>query len=175
MNNKFTLKEPVFTETRIGSNSNPTITGFITGDELKELISQCMENYDEKNIHACSYDLRNLRLRRAPTSHIHELKHGTDYKLYSGISTLVFSEETINIPLDVIVVLKLRNYGILEGLSLSAPIYVPGHNTRLCARVRNDGPTYFEISYGEPILQAFFIKLSKKAPAYDGKYQNNIK
>ena len=148
--------------------------GLITGNELKELIPQCMENYDEKNIHAYSYDLRNSRFQRSITSHSHELEHGKGYKLYSGKSAIVFSEETINLPLDVIVFLKLKDYGIPEGLSLIWPIRVLGHgyDRPICACVRNNDPTYFEISKGESIVQAFFLKLPVKSSDYDEELQN---
>lgn len=144
-------------------------TGFITGDELKNAVAVCMSNYTEKNINECSYDLRNYRQQRVPTSHMHE-----NYKLYSGMSTLIYSREIIEVPLNCMVILKLRNSAILEGLSLTAPIYLPGHKTRLCARIRNDGPVYFEFITDESVIQAYFVKLSRNAKPYNGKYQNNI-
>ena len=55
--------------------------------------------------------------------------------LLSGSST----SELIHLPSTLVARVMLRNSRIRQGLSLDAPLYFPGHSTRVFFRVTNIG------------------------------------
>ena len=57
--------------------------------------------------------------------------------LAPGESVFVGSEETIDLPSNLACRVMLRNSRIRQGLHLDAPLYFPGHKTRVFFRMTN--------------------------------------
>ena len=92
-------------------------SGFITGAT-------------EENFGNISYDLLIKEI-------ITDAGHFTEYSLKPGESAFVSSVEVVNVPPDMFAQVAIRNSAIRLGLAVSAPIYQPGHKTRIFFRATN--------------------------------------
>lgn len=58
-------------------------------------------------------------------------KERTEFSLQPGESVFVRSKEEIKLKADIVGKVILRNSRIRQGLLLTAPVYYPGHNTKV--------------------------------------------
>lgn len=104
---------------------------YLSDTKIQELIdSKVLLNADASNIGQVTYDLR------TDGFYINESKQ-SEVELGPGDSTFVSCVECVALPNDLTASVLLRNSRIRQGLSLDAPLYFPGHGTRLCYRVIN--------------------------------------
>lgn len=108
---------------------------YLSDTKIQELIdSKVLLNADASNIGQVTYDLR------TDGFYINESKQ-SEVELGPGDSTFVSCVECVALPNDLMANVLLRNSRIRQGLSLDAPLYFPGHGTRLFYRVTNVAAT----------------------------------
>ena len=90
-----------------------------------------IEPFDEEQVTNIGYDLR---------TDCFFLDTNTSKKevdLAPGDTVFVRTTETLDLPNDMAAAVQLRNSRIRQGLSLTAPIYQPGHKSKVFFRVTN--------------------------------------
>ena len=121
--------------------------------KIRELLdSGVIEGGDTGSIGPVSYDLAT------------EAFHTVDGKskrveLAPGDSVFVSSVESINLPDDITADVRLRNSRIRLGLSLDAPLYFPGHHTRVFYRVTNVSANAITLDTSKGIAQLVFERV----------------
>lgn len=80
--------------------------------------------------------------------------------LAPGESVFVSCVECINLPDNLTATVLLRNSRIRQGLSLDAPLYFPGHKTRLFFRITNVSAETICLDKGNGIAQVVFESVS---------------
>lgn len=125
-----------------------------------------IEMRDDNNLHAISYDLKIEKIILPDD----EDSERSSYALNPGETVFVSSKENIKLPNDMIGFVSLRNGCIRQGLSLDAPIYQPGHYTKVFVRITNVSNKRISLLAGQSIAQIFFSKIGSEAEPYTGKY-----
>lgn len=95
-------------------------------------------------------------------------------QLLPGESVFVASKEIVNLPNDLAARIVLRNSRIRQGFMLDAPVYQPGHHTRIFFRVTNVSKCALDLDSGG-LAQIQFEKLDH-APEkpYSGTFQGEM-
>lgn len=90
-------------------------------------------------------------------------------------SVFVKTSEIMKLPDDMIAYVQLRNSRIRQGLTLDAPIYQPGHNTKVFFRVTNISSGEIKLNSSDELATIIFFKLdeSVKAP-YSGTFRDEM-
>lgn len=113
-----------------------------------------IQNYDENNVQPISYDI-----------HIDEIicenKNVTSFSLASRDVVMVRCKEVIRVPNDLIVRIENKNSLIRLGLTVTSPIYNPGHETPVYIRVENISNNIIKIEQNMTIAQMIFEQLSQ--------------
>lgn len=125
-----------------------------------------IEMRDDNNLHAVSYDLTVEKII-LPNNDDSER---SSYALNPGETVFISSKENIKLPNDMVAFVSLRNSCIRQGLSLDAPVYQPGHHTKVFARITNVSNKRISITAGHSVAQVFFAKLNSEAEPYGGKF-----
>ena len=122
--------------------------------KIRELINNnTLQNANEHNIGPVSYDLT--------TKSFHSKDSEKSYAdLMPGDSIFVSSEEVIDLPSDLAARVSLRNSRIRQGLTLDAPLYFPGHKTRVFFRVTNISSDEIKLNTTKGIAQLSFETIS---------------
>lgn len=139
------------------------ITMFIVDKQIKQLCNEkklIIENYDEENVGAISYDLR-VESIIVPNGG-DERKEYSSFELYPQQTIFVSTMETIHIPDDYVGMVTEKNSVMRQGLITAAPYYQPGHKTKCFIRVTNISSEIITISKGKKIAQILFEKLAAK-------------
>lgn len=83
--------------------------------------------------------------------------------------------ECIQLPNDLTASILLRNSRIREGLSLDAPLYFPGHGTRLFYRVTNVSGNTISLDRSKGIAQVAFERVDGPvAHPYAGAFSDEL-
>ena len=77
-------------------------------------------------------------------------------------SAFVESVEVVDMPEDMMGMVVLKNSRIRQGLSLSSPVYQPGHKTRIFFRLTNVSGNKITLYKGEKYATIMFGKLDDK-------------
>lgn len=94
-------------------------------------------------------------------------------ELEPGETAIVAANERINMPDDMIGTIIHKNSRLRTGLSVSAPVYRPGHKTRIFLSVSNLSGSKIEIAAGESIAAIMFDRLEQKPDTvYTGGFQD---
>lgn len=126
------------------------------------------DTYDPGCITNIGYDLR-TKAFYDDTGEI------TDKRLMPGESVMVSTQEIICMPNDMAAVVYDRNSRIRQGLSVSAPIYQPGHKTRIFFRLTNISENEIKLSADDSYAMVIFEKLSGKADKpYNGCFKDEV-
>lgn len=122
--------------------------------KIRELIkSNVLQNANESNIGPVSYDLT--------TKAFHSKKdEKSNADLMPGDSVFVSSKEIIDLPDYLAARVSLRNSRIRQGLTLDAPLYFPGHKTRVFFRVTNISSDEIKLDTAKGIAQLSFEEIS---------------
>lgn len=122
--------------------------------KIRELINNnVLQNANEHNIGPVSYDLT--------TKSFYSKDSEKSYAdLMPGDSIFVSSEEVIDLPSDLAARVSLRNSRIRQGLTLDAPLYFPGHKTRVFFRVTNISSDEIKLNTTKGIAQLSFETIS---------------
>ena len=90
-------------------------------------------------------------------------------------SVFVKSKEVIDLPSDVMAYVSLRNSRIRQGLSLTAPIYQPGHKTNVYFRITNVSKQAIKLDCTKGIASILFVKLDLPVDKpYAGGFQSEF-
>ena len=133
-----------------------------------ELKSGFIENTLDENFGNIGYDLRIAEI-------VKDSERTKDYELQPAESVFVSTKEVINIPTDMFAQVVIRNSAIRLGLSVVAPIYQPGHKTRIFFRVTNSSARTVHLEEGKSIctLMAFRFATASDKP-YTGVYSDEM-
>lgn len=141
----------------------------LSDEEIRALIeSGALADAREENVRQVSYDLttRGFHTSSGPAS---------SCALSPGDSVFVSSEERVELPADLAARVLLRNSRIRQGLALDAPLYFPGHKTRLFFRVTNVSSDVIELAAGAGIAQLVFERVERPVSApYDGAFSDEF-
>ncbi len=96
----------------------------------------------------------------------------SDVDLAPGDTVFVRAIESISLPDDTAAVVQLKNSRIRQGLSLAAPIYQPGHETKVFFRITNDTKKSIHLDAGSALAYVVFIPLGANVEhPYSGTFQ----
>lgn len=95
--------------------------------------------------------------------------------LQPGDSVFVGTVETISLPDDVCATIVLRNSRIRQGLQLAAPVYFPGHSTRIFFRLTNISADAIELTKDDSYAQVMFSSVEGKVEKpYSGAFSGEM-
>lgn len=104
--------------------------------------------------------------------------HGEIRKTVSlrpGESAFVAAEECVNVPRDMLCRIALKNSRIRQGFTLDAPVYQPGHHTRVFFRLTNVSGDELLLESGEKYATILFEKLSTETDhPYQGAFRDEF-
>ena len=138
--------------------------------DIRELIkSNILANADEKQIGSISYDLRTEYFVQQDGDFLNE------FTLSPNESVFVACQEIIHMPKDMVGHIALRNSRIREGLMLDAPVYQPGHETRIFFRITNVTEKALQLNKNAEFASILFERL-EGAPEmpYSGAFQKEL-
>ena len=137
--------------------------------DLQQLIlSNVLTEADPQRVGPVSYDLRNY-------SFYSDGEERKSIVLGPGESVFVGSVEGISLPKDMTAEVRLKNSRIRQGLALAAPLYFPGHTTRVFFRVTNITADEIALETGHDIAQIMFYRLDRPADVeYSGTFDNEF-
>lgn len=110
------------------------------------------EGYDDKNVQPISYDINVEDI-------ICENENKSTYDLRHGEAIIVRCKEHIQVPNDLAIKVENKNSLIRAGITVTAPVYNPGHSTPIYIRVDNISGKTFTIKKGLNIAQLVFERL----------------
>ncbi len=126
----------------------------LSDSKIRELISNgVLTETRSENLGPVSYDLTTRAF------HTRERQSLEKVTLSPGDSTYVSTVEVIKLPKDIAARVLLRNSRIRQGLSLDAPLYFPGHHTRVFFRVTNMSSDQITLSTSDGIAHLFLKQL----------------
>lgn len=138
-------------------------------DILALINSHALLNADVTQIGSISYDLRTD----------YYVQNDSDFKpefeLAPHESVFVACVESIHMPTDMIGRVVLRNSRIRAGLMLDAPVYQPGHHTRIYFRITNVTEQPMKLTKDSAFASIMFEQL-EHAPEhpYQGEFQKEL-
>lgn len=137
--------------------------------EKKEIIINAVaDNYQKIN-----YDLR-IKDIIVVGEDGYESQSLQSYDLPSGDTVFISTIESINVPLDLVGMVTERNSALRSGLKIDAPIYQPGHNTRIFLRVTNISNNDIKLEAEKSIASIMFAQLTSAVEKYEGRYTNEF-
>lgn len=92
------------------------------------------------------------------------------YTLEPNASVFVDTEEIIKLPDNLAATILIKNSRMRQGLSLDAPLYFPGHETRVFFRVTNVSSNEIVLDAKKPIAQIAFQEVSPVEKPYHGTF-----
>lgn len=119
----------------------------------------------ETSITSVGYDLRTK-----------QFCHGAnlvseEYVLDPGEGVFVAAEETVQFAQNMLGRVYLKNSRLRQGLSLDAPVYQPGHKSRIFFRVRNVSANRITLKKGESYAMLVFERLEEQPEkTYSGTF-----
>ena len=144
---------------------------FLTREQIQERIDRSehpiIENLEPENLGKFSYDLRVEKI-------IIPSEEGQDPKdhhtLAPGCTVFVSTIENLRMPNDLIGIVTQKNSVIRRGLQIDAPIYHPGHHTKIFLRVTNISQDDIVINHNSQIASIMFGSLGNEVEPYDGHF-----
>lgn len=143
----------------------------------KEIAAMCqaegglIDSFDETCLMNIGYDVRAkyFVLGRA------EREQKTSVSLAPGESAFVASVERVNLPDDLLCRVALKNSRIRQGFTLDAPVYQPGHHTRVFFRVTNVSDDELTLNAGDKLAALLFERLSARPEhPYEGAFRDEF-
>lgn len=130
--------------------------------------SGLIENFDPDCFTNIGYDLRADKFYTKTNGVSRQI-------LKSGESVFVGAMENIKLPNDMIARVVLKNSRIRQGFSLEAPVYQPGHHTKVFFRLTNVSNDEIELQSSEKYATIMFDKLSMAADKpYEGTFSEEM-
>lgn len=137
-------------------------------DSLNESVIQ---NAMPENFQVLSYDLRikNIIVPDAEANSVLE-----KYSLPPDNTVFVSTIEDIQLPNTLVGLVVQRNSIIRRGLVVDAPVYLPGHHTKLFLRVTNITKDDILLVQDNSIASIMFDELSEAVDGYKGKFSDEF-
>lgn len=127
-----------------------------------------IDSFDGSCLTNVGYDLRAKRFYISS-------KAEESVTLQPNESAFVESVEIVSMPKDMIGRIALKNSRIRQGLSLDAPVYQPGHKTRIYFRLTNVSADSIVLYAGDRYATILFDKLSAEPDhPYDGAFRDEF-
>ena len=145
---------------------------YLSGKTLKNEIvnNSVIDGFCDKNFGISSYDLRIQKIIKSKT---HE--ELDKYELKSGEVVFISTIENIDLPDDMIAMITPRNSCIRMGLDIAAPVYQPGHHTKIFVRVENMSDNEIMLSAEDSICSCMFYQLKEKVDKpYNGTFSREF-
>ncbi|OZG52771.1 dCTP deaminase [Pseudoscardovia suis] len=139
--------------------------------KIRDLIqSGVILSADPDGVGPVSYDLRTRGFYRS------EDEDGVaSVTLQPGESVFVGSVETLALPGNVCATVTLRNSRIRQGLQLAAPVYFPGHSTRVFFRLTNVSADAIELTKDDSFAQVMFSPVEGEVEhPYSGSFSGEM-
>lgn len=131
--------------------------------------------------------IRNGVLKNAKTSHVgpvsYDLETQSFYRdgessktvvLNPGDSVFVSSVEDVYLTEDIAARVLIKNSRLRQGLTLDAPLYFPGHETKLFFRVTNISSDLISLDTDKGIAQVIFEQVDDVERPYDGAFSGEF-
>ena len=140
---------------------------YLTIKEITE--EEIIQNAIPDNFYEIGYDLtiRSIILGTQKKDTI------SSYDLHPGTTVFISTEESVKMPNNVIGEVIQKNSLIRKGLQIEAPVYQPGHHTRLFLRVTNISSDVYRLKQGQKVAAIMFERLSGKT-MYKGSYEDEF-
>lgn len=140
----------------------------LTDVEITKIIEdKVLENADVKSILSIGYDLK-------PQAYYNTNKEYYErITLDPGDTIFVECREFVSLPPNMMAQIQLRNSRIRQGLRLDAPIYQPGHKTRIYYRISNISKSVITLSEDDGTAYILFYYLDNTpTKLYNGAFQD---
>lgn len=135
---------------------------------LAETENGLISGYNQACLTNIGYDLRTEYF-------VVDQKEQTSATLMPGESVFAASKEAIHLPNDLLGRVAIKNSRLRQGLSLEAPVYQPGHFTKVFFRLRNVSSDEIILSSGEKYATIIFEKLDEcPNNPYNGTFQEEV-
>lgn len=122
-----------------------------------------------ESVQAISYDLHTASFTRSK-----EVNSET-CNLAPGESVFVVCKEVVRMPQNLAGRIILRNSRIRQGLSLDAPVYQPGHLSRVFFRITNVSNSAMALTKDSSFASIMFERLTNvPEKTYGGTFQNEL-
>ena len=145
---------------------------FVADRNIKEKGESLILPFEEERVGPISYDLSS---REFHTTEDGEIRNRSKISLKPGESVFVSCVETVDLPNDMAAVINARNSKIRQGLRIDAPIYYPGHKTRVFFRVSNVSKDVIQFSKDERYAAIYFVKVDGAVEKpYEGAFSNEL-
>lgn len=139
---------------------------YVTMEKIQGM--SIIENPEPKNFGVISYDLRVDKIIFQDKEDLANEKD--DFTLAPGNTVFVSTIENLKMPLNMVGIVTQRNSVIRRGLKVDAPVYHPGHHTKLFLRVTNISNADIHIGHENGIASIMFAELSDEVQPYKGNY-----
>lgn len=134
---------------------------------ISERGAELLEPFCENNVTNIGYDLK------TECYFLNAETHRTEVDLEPGDTVFVRTVETVKLPDNMAAAVQLRNSRIRQGLSLEAPLYQPGHHTKIFFRVTNASKQKIHLDTTKGIAYLVLLPLGESvARPYNGAFQN---
>ena len=147
---------------------------YLADNEIKQLIEKqsVLDPYDKEKVGAANYD---LSIDSIIIPNPKEDSEKDNYELEPGESVFVSTIEKLKMPNDYVGMIIPRNSLIRMGLSIEAPVYQPGHETKIFIRVTNVSSGSITLKKDDGIASIMFEKLSSPASKpYSGTFKEEF-
>lgn len=132
----------------------------LSAKEIRERLrigSLVIEPFSEGSLQPASYDLT----------------IGGGVRIPSKAMRLVASLERVEMPFDVVGILRTRSSYARKGLLLGGGIVDPGFRGNLTFCLTNMSDEERRLEHGEQIVQMIFLLVRSPAETYEGRYQDS--
>jgi dCTP deaminase len=149
--------------------------------ELKSLLPNCIDKFDESRIDNVAYELS-----LGSEAYLTDSKDGKKEKLDDNNSqvvikpgqfALLLTEEVVSIPSNILAFISIKFTQKIKGLINVSGFHVdPGFKGKIIFSVYNAGPATIVLDKGKPYFMIWFSQLTSNSDLYDGKHngQNSI-
>lgn len=144
---------------------------YLHDTEIREMVEQCqlIENFQEKNLGCIAYDLTVEKI------YVDSKTVRRSYMLKPGEAVFIGPKENIRLPEDCLGIVIQRNSCIRQGLTVTAPVYQPGHHTKVFFRVQNISKHGIYLEKGKSVASIMFHRLSGNVEKpYTGTYSEEF-
>ena len=144
---------------------------FLADKEIKKL-NGVITPFDDNLLQTISYDLTMRSFHYVDN----DGEHSEEYVELNPLeSVFVSSNEILDLPDNLAAVVVLRNRFIRLGLHLDAPVYLPGHKTRIFYRITNISQKKIALDTSNALASIMFQKVSGTVEhPYSGKYSDEM-
>lgn len=144
---------------------------FLADKEIKKL-NGVITPFDDNLLQSISYDLTTRSFHYVDDDGDHSKEN---IELDPLDSVFVSSNEVVALPDNLSAIIVLRNRFIRLGLHLDAPVYLPGHKTRIFYRITNLSQKKIVLDTSNALASIMFQKISGTvAHPYSGEYRDEM-